>query len=178
MKTIDTKFFLARSCLCLIAILLCWLPILAAPQLKRTFTPIVVNDIPYFVKRSLGDVVFVRVYAMYCPGCRDDLPNMNQIAYGYSDYPITFLNIARDKEPDALRSLVDNNKIYFEPYWLRPCSQEELSAIIKRIGGNYPGTIPYTLILDRKGQVRSEFTGICSFEAYCKIINQLLQEGG
>ena len=122
--------------------------------------------------------MFIRVFAMYCPGCRDDLPDMNQLAYGYSDYPITFLNICTDKEPDDLRKLVDNNKIYFEPYWVRPFSPGELSKNIKRIGGDYPGRIPYTLILDRKGQMRSEFTGGYNLEAYCKIINQLLQEDG
>lgn len=163
--------------LCMVVLLLILTTLaLSAPVTHRKVTPISVYDISYMVNKAKGNVVFVRVYAMYCPACRNDLPDMNQLAYYYGQERVTFINVCVDDEPRYLENLVTTNEIYFEPYFVNPYPKGQLTANIQKLGGNYPGKIPYTILLDRQGRKRLEFTGGYSAQEYCKVIDQLLRE--
>jgi len=98
-----------------------------------------------------GKVVMLNFWATWCPPCRKEVPEFGDLQKQYGDQGIQFLGIAMDDEgiakvkpwlamhPAGYPILISDGKV--------PDTYGEMTSI------------PVTFVIDRKGIIRTSFTG-------------------
>lgn len=116
-----------------------------------------------------GKVVFINFWASWCPPCRAEFPSIEKLYTQFKDNPdIFFLTLNEDNNASA-------GMAYLE--------KEKFSVPMYQSSGNIPtevfsGSLPTTLVLDKKGKVRLHHTGFANYasEKFVKEIEELINE--
>ena len=58
-----------------------------------------------------GKLLFVDIWATYCPDCRKELPALEALQQSYKGKPIVFLSISVDRDKEAWKEMVKNDKL-------------------------------------------------------------------
>lgn len=97
-----------------------------------------------------GKVVFVNLWATWCPPCREELPTMVQFYQQFAGRGVEILAISEDTDPNAVRKMVQRHGIRF------PVLLDEN----KRVYNLYRATgIPETHLVDKQGLVQASQIG-------------------
>ncbi|MCW8828551.1 MAG: TlpA family protein disulfide reductase [Gammaproteobacteria bacterium] len=94
-----------------------------------------------------GQVVMVNFWAPWCPPCRDEVPAFIELQEKYADKGFTIVGITVDTHENA-QTFADTMGINY-PVLI---AEEEGIEIAKRYG-NRVGALPYTALLDRRGNI-------------------------
>lgn len=116
-----------------------------------------------------GKVVFVNFWASWCPPCRAEFPSIETLYSKFkNDNNIFFLMINEDDDWAAGRDYLQN-KGYITPMF------KTRSVVPANI---YNGTLPTTLVLDKKGKVVFRHEGFANYasEDFISQINTLIKE--
>ena len=116
-----------------------------------------------------GKVVFINFWASWCPPCRAEFPSIETLYTQFKDSPgIFFLTLNEDNDPAAGRAYLE---------------KENFSVPMYQSSGNVPtevfsGSLPTTVVLDKKGKVRLHHTGFANYasEKFVKEIEELINE--
>ncbi len=101
-----------------------------------------------------GKVVFINFWASWCPPCRAEFPSIEALYSKFKNNPdIFFLMINEDDDWPAGREYLQN-KNYITPLF------KTRSAVPANI---YNGTLPTTLILDKKGKIVFRHEGFANY---------------
>lgn len=131
----------------------------AAPASEAERTTFTLPDLDG-EQRSLeewrGQVVVLNFWAPWCPPCRREIPALAEFQAQYEAQGLTVVGIAVDT-PFNTQNFVDTSPINY-PILVA----EEQGIALSRRYGNRVGALPYTIVLDRDGNVvyshRSEIT--------------------
>ncbi len=94
-----------------------------------------------------GKIIVINFWATWCPPCRKEIPDFVALQQQYADQGVQFIGIAlEDKEPVAEYAAA--TQINY-PILL---GGDNGIALAKQLG-NSVGAVPYTLIVDRQGQI-------------------------
>ena len=118
-----------------------------------------------------GKVVFVNLWATWCPPCREELPTMVRFYRAYRDRGVEILAVSEDRDPRAVRKALERYGIPF------PVLLDEN----KRVYNLYRATgIPETHLIDRQGIIRHTVIGPFDWTApeVARTVEALLGEGG
>ncbi len=98
-----------------------------------------------------GKIVFINFWATWCPPCIAEMPSVNALYEQFKDNSqIVFLTVDADAKPDKAQQFLDKNN-YTLP----------LFTIASSIPASvYSGTLPTTVIIDKKGVVVFKHTGV------------------
>lgn len=103
-----------------------------------------------------GQVVMVNFWAPWCPPCRDEVPAFIELQEKYADKGFTIVGITVDTAENA-QTFADTMGINY-PVLI---AEDEGIEIAKKYG-NRVGALPFTALLDRKGNIvfthRNELT--------------------
>lgn len=116
-----------------------------------------------------GEVVLINFWASWCGPCREEMPMLDQLYRRYAKAGFTLLGVNIDDDTDAARSMARKLGVSFPI----------LFDAEKRASRLYDvDTMPATLILDRRGQVRHVHRGYRPDydEQYATEIKELLKE--
>lgn len=116
-----------------------------------------------------GKVVFVNFWASWCPPCRAEFPSIETLYSKFGNNPdIFFLVINEDSDLSAASAYLKEQK-FSVPFFT---SKGNVPGTI------YTGTLPTTLILDKKGEVRFRHEGFANYgsEEFIKQIEELIKE--
>ncbi len=148
-------------------------------QQDAVATPIVGQHRPAFTLPDLdgqlrsvtewdGKVVALNFWATWCPPCIKEVPEFVALQRKYQGQGLQFIGIALQK-PEEVLEFVTEHKVNY------PILAGELEVIkLAEAYGNHIGALPYTVIIDRNGQVAHVKPGILPTEEAESIITGLL----
>lgn len=94
-----------------------------------------------------GQVVMINFWATWCPPCRSEMPAFQKLYTDYKDQGFSIVGIAIDNKQSVI-DFVDPLGIDY-PILLG----EEKGIQLAKEYGNRLGALPFTVIVDRKGQI-------------------------
>ncbi len=114
------------------------------------FTLTTLDGTPMRLSDLRGKVVFINLWATWCPPCREELPTMVRFYERFKDRGVEILAISEDTDPEAVRRMVAKQGLTF------PVLMDEN----KRVYTLYRATgVPETHLLDKDGNVRGSQLG-------------------
>ena len=115
-----------------------------------------------------GKVVALNFWATWCPPCLKEVPEFVSLQEKYRAQGLQFIGIALQK-PEEVREFVAEHKVNY------PILAGELEVIkLAEAYGNNIGALPYTVIIDRNGQIAHVKPGVLPTEEAESIISGLL----
>jgi thiol-disulfide isomerase/thioredoxin len=100
-----------------------------------------------------GGVIVINYWATWCAPCREEIPVFVRMQERYGSRGLQFVGIAFD-QPDKVAAFASEFRIN---YPLLIAGLETLEQL--RQAGNRAGVLPYTLVIDRKGNLVSREPG-------------------
>lgn len=127
------------------------------------------------VRASDGEVVIVHVWATWCGSCMREMPALVQAIQELQPKGVKVFMFAVGSRRSTVQRVVRRYGDAFLPYRLvRARYRGQLGAEFRRLGGRYRGSIPYTMILDRRGRLVRQWTGARHKQTYLEAIRPLL----
>ena len=108
---------------------------------------------PQSVQQWSGKVLVVNFWATWCPPCREEMPGFSRLQRKLSAKGVQFVGIGVD-DADKIRQFVKDFPVAY-PLWVADLDTMDLT---RDLGNNTEG-LPFTLLIDRTGQVRMAHAG-------------------
>jgi thiol-disulfide isomerase/thioredoxin len=115
-----------------------------------------------------GKVRIINFWATWCPPCIEEIPEFIKMQKQYGDKGVQFIGIAiEEREPvaDYLKSIAINYPILIGGIDATALSQQM---------GNVINAVPFTVVVNREGQIIHQQPGPFSDEQMLKIITPLI----
>lgn len=116
-----------------------------------------------------GKVIFINFWAPWCPPCRAEFPSIEMLYSKYKDNPgIFFLPINTDADLTKGEAYLEKEKFSFPMYHLKGSAPAEI----------FSGSLPTTVVLDKKGKIRLYHTGFGNYSSdkFISQIQELIDE--
>ncbi|MEJ5106816.1 TlpA family protein disulfide reductase [Chryseobacterium sp. MYb328] len=113
-------------------------------------------------------VVFINFWASWCPPCRAEFPSVEKLYNKYKTHPdMVFLTVNLDDNPSLGKAYL-KEKGFTVPF-ITPAGTIP--------GELYNGSLPTTVVLDKKGEVRLHHTGVADYskDSFYQEIDLLLK---
>jgi thiol-disulfide isomerase/thioredoxin len=105
------------------------------------------------IKEWDGKVVLVNFWATWCPPCLKEMPYFVELQKEYGEKGFQIIGIAIDDENDA-RTFANDMGINY------PIMAGEIETIeLSQRYGNHIGGLPYTVVINRKGEITDTIMG-------------------
>ncbi|MBD3609128.1 MAG: TlpA family protein disulfide reductase [Gammaproteobacteria bacterium] len=115
-----------------------------------------------------GQVILLNFWASWCPPCRKELPDFVRLYEDYQDQGFVVVGVAIDNKQDII-DFIDPIGVEY------PVLISELDGIkIAQLYGNRLSALPYTVIIDRKGNIVSSHIQLLNYNDVEKMIKPLL----
>jgi len=115
-----------------------------------------------------GKVLVVNFWATWCPPCREEMPEFSQAQDEYGANGVQFVGIAIDNAANVADFNKKSPVAY--PLLLGAADLPELMAKL----GNQQQVLPFTVIIDRTGKLRSSHLGRVTKDILSKQLAPLL----
>lgn len=115
-----------------------------------------------------GNWVVVNFWASWCPPCVDEIPLLIDAHKKYGPQGLKTVGVAVDSQANAASFYVGLGMNY-------PTLQGEDAGLrVMELYGNATGSLPYTLLLDPSGAVRSKHLGLLTARSLEKLLGPYL----
>jgi len=100
-----------------------------------------------------GDLILLNFWATWCPPCKKEIPAFIELQQAYGDQGFQVIGIAIDNE-ESVRQFAETVGINY------PVMAAETQAVmLSKRYGNGVGALPYSVIINRKGEISNIITG-------------------
>lgn len=114
-------------------------------------------------------VIFINFWASWCPPCRAEFPSVQKLYDQYRNHPdFVFLTVNLDDNVSLGKSYL-KEKGFTVPFLV---SAGNIPDVL------YSGSLPTTVVLDKKGEIRLHHKGLADYskDSFYKQIDELLNE--
>ena len=94
-----------------------------------------------------GKLLFIDIWATYCPDCRKELPALESLQEDYKTEPITFVSISVDRDKEAWKTMVKEKKLRGIHLYASPETKELFKELYDL------RSIPRYMLIDEKGNI-------------------------
>ena len=120
------------------------------------------------IKQWRGKVVVLNFWASWCGPCRKEIPLFNQLQKEYGEDDVQFIGLAVDTL-EAVKKFIEIVPIDY------PVLIGDMEALkLVSAYGNSHGSLPYTVLIDRNGNIAAIASGILTREYASRAIERLL----
>lgn len=117
-----------------------------------------------------GNVLVVNFWATWCAPCQEEIPEFIEMQETYGDQGLLFIGIAIDRE-EMVIAFSEDFGINYPVLIEAPGAASLLEAT-----GNPQAALPYTLVINRDGEIVETYLGRVHQEKLEKVFKPLLQE--
>jgi peroxiredoxin len=115
-----------------------------------------------------GKVVVLNFWATWCPPCRKEIPDFNELQAQYGDKGVQFIGVALDEEGlPKVKKWMSANAVNYPVV--------VADAAVKKAYGEM-NAIPVTMLIDRQGVIRTKYIGMRQKAIVESMIAPLLAE--
>ncbi|MEM7109237.1 MAG: TlpA disulfide reductase family protein [Bacteroidota bacterium] len=123
-------------------------------------------------KSYKGKVIFLNIWASWCPPCIAEMPNIQSLYDKIEDDNVTFIMLSMDKDPEKARKFIDRKGFTFPVYLAASKVPEVFRA----------PSIPTTLVISPQGKIVSKKVGMANYDkkSFIKFLEKqsnLVEEG-
>jgi len=111
------------------------------------------SDVPNSIKAQLGEVTLVNFWASWCSPCREEMPIFEAMVREFEPRGFQVIGIAIDS-PDKTRAMLDSMDISYPIFYA-----EQTGMLLMEGAGNPDGFLPYSLLIDKAGNVLQQRLG-------------------
>ena len=115
-----------------------------------------------------GKTILVNFWATWCAPCRHEMPMLMDLQKQYGEQGLQVVGIALD-DIQSVRSFVQRYGISY-PVLVGAADAMATSAAY----GNVEGVLPYSVLVDKGGVIRWQYTGEISPDDLSKLLSELL----
>jgi thiol-disulfide isomerase/thioredoxin len=115
-----------------------------------------------------GKTLVVNYWATWCLPCREEMPMFSKLHERYASRGVQFVGIAADSA-DKVREFARETPV---AYPLLTGGQDAIGPT--RAFGNAPLAVPFTIVLDREGRVRTAVLGRVQEDALAGLLEELI----
>ena len=120
-----------------------------------------------------GKVVFLNFWATWCPPCKMEMPNIEELykEYNYNKDDVVILGVAQpggqEKSISGIKEFINSNGYTF------PTVFDESGDVF---GNYYIRSLPTTFMIDKDGKIYGYVSGALSKDQMKSIINQTIEK--
>jgi thiol-disulfide isomerase/thioredoxin len=140
----------------------------SAPAFAATFKTL--DGKPITLAEWKGRVVVLNFWATWCPPCRTEIPHLEAGRKKYASRGVVFIGAAIEDKADSVR---DFAKAYDITYPVVMAGSDNGIALLQALGNKAAG-LPFTMVLDRQGNVAAVKLGILTPVRLQQILDPLL----
>lgn len=108
---------------------------------------------PASLGRFQGKILVVNFWATWCAPCREEMPAFNRLQSRWAGRGIQFIGLSNE-EPERVERFGQDLAIGY-PLWV---GGDEVGALSRRLG-NHLGVLPFTVLVDRHGNILESKVG-------------------
>jgi len=127
------------------------------------------SGVQHSISEWAGKILVINFWATWCPPCRREIPEFIVLQKQYAANGLSFIGIAID-EKDAVEEFMKSAGINY-PMLIGGND----GIVLANQLGNSVGAVPYTVIVDRSGQIIYQHPGELSGKQVLEIITPLLR---
>jgi thiol-disulfide isomerase/thioredoxin len=125
---------------------------------------------PVALAELKGKVVVLNFWATWCTPCRTEIPHLEEGHRKYGPRGVMFIGAAIEDNADSVRDFV---KAYGITYPVAMAGKDKGITLLQAINNKIAG-LPYTVVLDRQGNVVAAKRGILTPARLQQILDPLL----
>lgn len=132
--------------------------------------PLALNDLSlrkHTLSEFKGKVLVINFWATWCAPCRAEIPMLNQLQVDYGTDTVQILGVGIDT-PTAITQF----NAYVPIRYLLLVGGTEAIALVEHYG-NFAGTLPYTVFVDRQGRIASIANGALTDAFTRRVLDKL-----
>ncbi len=138
-----------------------------APVPRPEFAMLDLKGTSRNIKDWDGKVVMLNFWATWCPPCLEEIPEFIELQDAYGEQGLQIVGVAVDDE-QAVRVFAEGMGFNY------PVLPGETDAIaLSRRYGNQQGVLPYTVFINRQGEISHVIQGALSRARAEKILRQM-----
>jgi len=141
--------------------------------------PLTPSDLITKIDNETGRPIMLYLYTTWCGVCKKTFPIINELAREFQNANITIIAIAIDKnlsDAEFTEYLKIYGDIYFKPYYL--AYADGMTDLIRQKDIKYNGVIPFTVLINKNGEVVESFNGSKKLSSLRNKIIKLTYQNG
>jgi len=125
---------------------------------------------PVAMEPLRGKPILLNFWARWCAPCREEFPRFQQQYVRHHKEGLLVVGVALDEHVDAVKDFARAYEIGYTVFVAGQQGVELLQAL-----GNAPGSLPFTLALDRRGQIVARKVGAVGSEDLDAFIAKIMK---
>lgn len=115
-------------------------------------------------------IIVLNFWATWCPPCREEMPELSKMQDQYKNQNVVIIGLSTE-DLDATKSFIAANPVSY------PVLAGDMQAMnLAESLGNNQSILPYTVVIDEKGQIVKTFFGRINQALLEKTISPLLKK--
>jgi thiol-disulfide isomerase/thioredoxin len=132
--------------------------------------PLLDGNRTYRLSSDKGTVVVLNFWATWCPPCRVETPQLDNVYRAYRAKDVTIVGVdTKDFPRSKPQAFVADNQITY------PIVYDEQGESIVALG-SIPGSLPFSVLIDKQGRVAAVYLGAITPKDLTPPLNQLRAE--